>query len=785
MASSVHGVWGIDIGINSLKAIRLIEGEEGLEVIGFDYIEHGKLLSAEDVTDFEKSEIIAETVKTFVERNEIEQDEVAISVAGHNAFARFIKLPPVEPKKIPEIVRYEAVQQIPFDINEVEWDWQQMENPDSPDTEVGLFAIKNEIVNEIMDVFAHQNLKVTCVQIAPIALHNYVNYDRNDVGTSSKKATVILDMGAENTTLVVSTTSSLWQRSIRIGGNAFTEAIADAFHLRFAKSEKLKRTALRSKYVRQIFSAMKPVYTDLGSELQRSLGFYTSSGSGHQKGFSKIIVFGGGMKLKGVAKYLQQTLGVPVIVPDSFEKLTISEDISSAKFHENITDYGVAYGLAVQLMGEAKVTSNLLPRRIAREMAWARKGKLFTIAACVLLVVSVLSFATARVNVSSYNSGKTFRAETNRIVNRAKDAQNILAEQIARNNDSEAKIAKQMAYFEYRDMIPMLAQRILACLPNKENNILQANLYEAFAGGDVESVMAIPRNQRKQLFVTSMSIHFAKELKTATFKTAKRDGSRNIRKRTTRSYSSDYEDDEEEYVDYGTLKQPSTFINDMPGTETEMETEVDVLEGAGFVVTVEGYSPYAEIGELLDPLGVRDEKSKWGFVTRLKNLEDMFENCPFKLFAKTEGIEHFNQKIGKVEITHPEMPLGIGVVKELTRIILDPEENPRTTAQSTSYAYRGRTGTGRIGETEMGLIDPFTKEEIAKTIDYITQEEIDNGTTANQDDLGKIKYDDGTGEPMYIVRDHWFRIEAKFLWKDAPVQDTLLDQTMQYEEEEY
>ena len=64
-----------------------------------------------------------------------------MSVPGHAAFARFAKLPPVEPKKVPDIVKFEAMQQIPFPLDQVEWDYQTFVSPDSPDVEVGIFAI--------------------------------------------------------------------------------------------------------------------------------------------------------------------------------------------------------------------------------------------------------------------------------------------------------------------------------------------------------------------------------------------------------------------------------------------------------------------------------------------------------------------------------------------------------------------------------------------------------------------------------------------------------------------
>ncbi|MHC4215391.1 MAG: hypothetical protein ACYSWP_18675 [Planctomycetota bacterium] len=75
MASGIHGVWGVDIGDNALKAIRLRRDNESFEVIAFDYIEHSKILSGESVTEGEREDIVAETLHEFVGRNE-QQDPV-------------------------------------------------------------------------------------------------------------------------------------------------------------------------------------------------------------------------------------------------------------------------------------------------------------------------------------------------------------------------------------------------------------------------------------------------------------------------------------------------------------------------------------------------------------------------------------------------------------------------------------------------------------------------------------------------------------------------------------
>ena len=301
MAAETGTVWAIDIGNNSLKALYLSTERGVVEVIGFDNIRHGKILSGSNVTDAEREELVALSLRKFVNKYDLSLDEIVISVPSQNSFARFVNLPPVEQKRIPEMVKFEAVQQIPFGINDVQWDWQQMTEQDSPEIKVGIFAIKNEVVNSALEHFTREDVEVSYVQMAPMALYNYLLHDRPDLVTS------------ENTDLVVCTKSAVWQRCILIGGNAFTTAIADTFRLNFEKAEKLKQEALVSKYKRQLFQAMRPVFTDLASEVQRSLGFYNSSNPNTK--IVRVVALGGGTKLPGLLKYLQQTLQIPVERP--------------------------------------------------------------------------------------------------------------------------------------------------------------------------------------------------------------------------------------------------------------------------------------------------------------------------------------------------------------------------------------------------------------------------------------------------------------------------------------
>src|SRR5437762_13491663 len=100
-----QGVWGIDIGQAALKALRLETIDGAVTATAFDYIEHPKILSQPDA---DPDELTREALQQFLSRNSIKGDTVVISVPGQSGLARFVKLPPVEEKKIADIVKFEA-----------------------------------------------------------------------------------------------------------------------------------------------------------------------------------------------------------------------------------------------------------------------------------------------------------------------------------------------------------------------------------------------------------------------------------------------------------------------------------------------------------------------------------------------------------------------------------------------------------------------------------------------------------------------------------------------------
>jgi len=375
-------IWGIDVGKCALKAVQLrLAADKSIELVETEYIEHAKIISQQDA---DKDNIWSAALEKFLSRHDISKDKVAVSVPGQLTLSRFSKLPPVEKKKIPDIVRYEADQQIPFDIDEVVWDYQVFETEDSPEVEVGIFAIKRELIRDHLLHFEAAGIEPMLVQSVPLAVYNALAYD----GSLGDGTTILIDIGTENTDLLVATEDNLWARTIPVGGNNFTEALVKAFKLSFGKAETLKRTAASSKYARQVFQAMRPVFSDLVQELQRSIGFYTATHRDAELG--KVIGLGSAFKLPGLVKYLHQNLQLNVEYLKGFNKIALPDKGSSSQQPAN---FPVAYGLALQGLQQAPVTSSLLPPEVAQQIIWRQKRPFFAAAAaCVLLAAGVIWF---------------------------------------------------------------------------------------------------------------------------------------------------------------------------------------------------------------------------------------------------------------------------------------------------------------------------------------------------------------------------------------------------------
>ena len=153
--------------------------------------------------------------------------------------------------------------------------------------------------------------------------------------------------------------------------------------LTFAKAEHLKCNAMKAEDPKAVFQAMRPVFSELLSEVQRSLNFFQNLDRTAK--LDRVIPLGNAMKLRGLHKYLAQNLGLEVAEVDGYKKLTGSAVTASPAFKENLLSYGVCYGLCVQGLGKGRLSTNLLPREIIKDRL-IRAKKPWAVAAVAALL---------------------------------------------------------------------------------------------------------------------------------------------------------------------------------------------------------------------------------------------------------------------------------------------------------------------------------------------------------------------------------------------------------------
>lgn len=510
MAASQKSVWGIEIGQTALKALRCSMQDGEVVANAFDFIEYPKILSQPEAV---AEELIADALGQLLERNDAITDRVCISVPGQSGLAKFFKPPPVEVKKIADIVRYEARQQIPFDLADVVWDFQMMpgsmvEEGYALESEVGLFAMKREQVYRQLAPFDDANIEVDMIQLAPLALYNMIAYDRMNERIDADMfdaddpppSSVLLSIGTDSSDLIVTNGFRIWQRSMPIGGNHFTRQLTKDLKLTFAKAEHLKRNAREAVDPKLIFQTMRPVFNDLVTEVQRSIGFFRSIDKKAE--INELLVTGNTVKMPGLAAYLGKNLGFDVHVVDRFNRLEGDDVLSIPTFRDNAPTFAVCYGLCLQGLGVSQVHASLVPREILTQRM-IRAKKPWTLAGLAALMIGMTthyaftqrSWATTHDDLWGGSLRQVDTASQYREEQVSEDSKlntklsylNKMGEQVAGNAE------RRLKWLEILKVINETVPRI------------------EYPGGKPPSPKELPFDQRKDIFVLQVdSKHFTK-----------------------------------------------------------------------------------------------------------------------------------------------------------------------------------------------------------------------------------------------------------------------------------
>ena len=379
---STPEVLGIDIGRRFIKAVVMRKGKAGIEVLNASSV---KIKSSPQENEEERRGKVIEALRETLGKFDKKPRRVALACPGKDVFFRPVKLPPVAKGKLKQIVHYEAQQQIPFSLEEAIWDYHLLPYKEKTEMRALILAVKKEIAQNILALVLPMKLDVELLGFAPLAIYNTFHY----AGEISKdKSIAIVDMGAQSTNITMIEGGEIAMvRSLPIGGDNLTQAIARDFNINFFDAETLKHETPFNPEGK-LFLSLKPVLGELLDEIRRSIGYYRSQLRGSN--IESIALTGGEVQLKNIDKFLEENLRIKVTKINPFIKLPFPAERLSEFPEPSI--FSVALGLGLRLLGEGEIKINLLPYHIL-ERAEFKKKEPVLIASFALVLLITLTYA--------------------------------------------------------------------------------------------------------------------------------------------------------------------------------------------------------------------------------------------------------------------------------------------------------------------------------------------------------------------------------------------------------
>jgi type IV pilus assembly protein PilM len=377
-------IWAIDLGDWSLKVVRgtCVHKTGTVTVDLYDEIVYGTLPCGYDASPTERQR---EGLIAFHKKYEIESgDDLALCISGSEVFCRFINLPPV-PESIADIIRYEARQQIPFDIDDVVWDYQpvQEEYELGEEIEVALFALKKDRLNDLMDMLGEWRRNLRIIQNAPLALYNFLHYEgRTD------EPLILLDVGSVTADLLVLNPPRFWLRTLLTAGGDLTRVLMQRFKIGATEAERLKRRLGASEHKDRILQIFQPIVDDITNEVQRSLGYYKSLARDVR--FDRMLTVGSAMRLEGLSEMVGKGLQYEVMQLDSLNRLELDEAVNREAFVQALPGLGSVLGLLVQGAGQGRMQVNMVPDEVSFANDLNRKRPWLLVASLCLLVAAAV-----------------------------------------------------------------------------------------------------------------------------------------------------------------------------------------------------------------------------------------------------------------------------------------------------------------------------------------------------------------------------------------------------------
>ncbi len=381
----------VDIGQHAVKMLAVKRTRKGGVITGA--ISQPVGLSPKASAD-EYKQRVAEIIKAGRKSLTGGGRRAAVALAGRSAFSRNVKVPAVTGRQLRRIVDYEARQQIPFPIDQVNFDRHLYPpSPSGDEVEVMLLAVRSDVAADLVSRLSAGGVRTDVVDVSPVALFNAY---MATIGAVEEEVTVVINIGAGCTDIIVEQEGQLrFMRSAPNAGNTLTELLAKHFDVSWEEAESLK-TRSASEYDEgvegpsavDVATVLEEGFELIVGDIRRSLDFYVS-----QPGASpvtRVFLCGGTSSMEGTNEFLEDRLGVPVQLADFTQSDALQWNIPNK---EDFAREGVAIGLAVRCAQASPLNVNVAPDSIKQRLEFERRMPMLSLTGLILAALLFAGFS--------------------------------------------------------------------------------------------------------------------------------------------------------------------------------------------------------------------------------------------------------------------------------------------------------------------------------------------------------------------------------------------------------
>ncbi|OFW49470.1 MAG: hypothetical protein A3G77_02355 [Acidobacteria bacterium RIFCSPLOWO2_12_FULL_68_19] len=343
---------GLDIGSSAVKAVELRPSGRAYRIAAFgmhpvppDSIVDGAIIDAVAVADAIR--------QVFEENRSFKAKEVCASLSGNAVIVKKITLPVMTASELHDSIAWEAEQYIPFDIQDVNLDYQILDSGTGPDSrgsmDVLLVAAKKEKIGDYTSVIAQAGRTPVVVDVDAFALQNA--YEAN-YGLDAREVVVLMNAGASAINInILQGDQSVFTRDISMGGNAYTEAVQKELDLPFDAAEQIKKgIPVDGATFEEARPVLHAVTDNVLLEIQKTFDFFKATASSEQ--IDRIMLSGGASRVDGFLEMLQDRFEVSVENFNPFRTVAWDPKKLGADSTEAAATAAVAVGLALRRVGD-------------------------------------------------------------------------------------------------------------------------------------------------------------------------------------------------------------------------------------------------------------------------------------------------------------------------------------------------------------------------------------------------------------------------------------------------